>query len=317
MRQLWGTCRAPSLACGAPLVPHGVPAPGSPLPGWVPVVVWTPRFWVGVMPAGPWPWQWGCPWPWGGGARQGMFRREAGLPHGLEFSLGTLFVALGQGWLSWWAPPAMGLRHGAVLGVMLGCCAMGLCRGRACDVCSCWGGSWHGLCRGAVLWVMLWAVCCGQAVALCRGLCHGFMLWGRAVPEQIVGPMAVSSSLSPPGHAALPPILLSCYLSILLSHHSPALLSVLPHIPLSSRPGALVPQPRYGRAEQGLTHLFALSLSVRLSVFLSAGRLHCPFIKTADSGPPSSSSSSSPPRTPFPYITCHRTPNLSSFFPCR
>ncbi|NXJ00007.1 DREB protein, partial [Psophia crepitans] len=48
------------------------------------------------------------------------------------------------------------------------------------------------------------------------------------------------------------------------------------------------------------------------------GRLHCPFIKTADSGPPSSSSSSSsPPRTPFPYITCHRTPNLSSFFPCR
>ncbi|NWS65521.1 DREB protein, partial [Crotophaga sulcirostris] len=49
----------------------------------------------------------------------------------------------------------------------------------------------------------------------------------------------------------------------------------------------------------------------------TAGRLHCPFIKTADSGPPSSSSSSSsPPRTPFPYITCHRTPNLSSFFPC-
>ncbi|NXD31902.1 DREB protein, partial [Spelaeornis formosus] len=47
------------------------------------------------------------------------------------------------------------------------------------------------------------------------------------------------------------------------------------------------------------------------------GRLHCPFIKTADSGPPSSSSSSSsPPRTPFPYISCHRTPNLSSFFPC-
>ncbi|NXP57216.1 DREB protein, partial [Chloropsis cyanopogon] len=48
------------------------------------------------------------------------------------------------------------------------------------------------------------------------------------------------------------------------------------------------------------------------------GRLYCPFIKTADSGPPSSSSSSSsPPRTPFPYISCHRTPNLSSFFPCR
>ncbi|NWU50952.1 DREB protein, partial [Dromas ardeola] len=48
-----------------------------------------------------------------------------------------------------------------------------------------------------------------------------------------------------------------------------------------------------------------------------SSRLHCPFIKTADSGPPSSSSSSSsPPRTPFPYITCHRTPNLSSFFPC-
>uniref|UniRef100_A0A674HAF6 Drebrin n=1 Tax=Taeniopygia guttata TaxID=59729 RepID=A0A674HAF6_TAEGU len=46
------------------------------------------------------------------------------------------------------------------------------------------------------------------------------------------------------------------------------------------------------------------------------GRLYCPFIKTADSGPPSSSSSSSsPPRTPFPYISCHRTPNLSSFFP--
>ncbi|XP_032996360.1 drebrin isoform X4 [Lacerta agilis] len=50
----------------------------------------------------------------------------------------------------------------------------------------------------------------------------------------------------------------------------------------------------------------------------TAGRLHCPFIKTPDSGPPSfsSSSSSSPPRTPFPYISCHRTPNLSSFFPC-
>ncbi|XP_030429330.1 drebrin isoform X1 [Gopherus evgoodei] len=49
----------------------------------------------------------------------------------------------------------------------------------------------------------------------------------------------------------------------------------------------------------------------------TAGRLHCPFIKTPDSGPPSSSSSSSsPPRTPFPYVTCHRTPNLSSFFPC-
>ncbi|NXI16223.1 DREB protein, partial [Irena cyanogastra] len=47
------------------------------------------------------------------------------------------------------------------------------------------------------------------------------------------------------------------------------------------------------------------------------GRPYCPFIKTADSGPPSSSSSSSsPPRTPFPYISCHRTPNLSSFFPC-
>ncbi|KAM8798871.1 drebrin [Eudromia elegans] len=47
------------------------------------------------------------------------------------------------------------------------------------------------------------------------------------------------------------------------------------------------------------------------------GRLHCSFIKTADSGPPSSSSSSSsPPRTPYPYISCHRTPNLSSFFPC-
>ncbi|KAM6471718.1 drebrin isoform 1-T1 [Liasis olivaceus] len=51
--------------------------------------------------------------------------------------------------------------------------------------------------------------------------------------------------------------------------------------------------------------------------FNRTGRLHCPFIKTPDSGPPSSSSSSSsPPRTPFPYITCHRTPNLSSFFPC-
>ncbi|KFR05094.1 Drebrin, partial [Nipponia nippon] len=38
---------------------------------------------------------------------------------------------------------------------------------------------------------------------------------------------------------------------------------------------------------------------------LGRSRLHCPFIKTADSGPPSSSSSSSsPPRTPFPYITC-------------
>ncbi|XP_072487272.1 drebrin isoform X1 [Notamacropus eugenii] len=48
-----------------------------------------------------------------------------------------------------------------------------------------------------------------------------------------------------------------------------------------------------------------------------AGRPYCPFIKGPDSGPSSSSSSSSsPPRTPFPYITCHRTPNLSSSFPC-
>ncbi|XP_058533697.1 drebrin isoform X4 [Ochotona princeps] len=47
------------------------------------------------------------------------------------------------------------------------------------------------------------------------------------------------------------------------------------------------------------------------------GRPHCPFIKASDSGPSSSSSSSSsPPRTPFPYITCHRTPNLSSSLPC-
>ncbi|XP_077182333.1 drebrin isoform X2 [Paroedura picta] len=46
----------------------------------------------------------------------------------------------------------------------------------------------------------------------------------------------------------------------------------------------------------------------------TAGRQYCPFIKTPDSGLPSSSSS--PPRIPFPYITCHRTPNLSSFFPC-
>ncbi|XP_031809624.1 drebrin isoform X2 [Sarcophilus harrisii] len=47
------------------------------------------------------------------------------------------------------------------------------------------------------------------------------------------------------------------------------------------------------------------------------GRPYCPFIKGPDSGPSSSSSSSSsPPRTPFPYITCHRTPNLSSSFPC-
>ncbi|KAF4014906.1 hypothetical protein G4228_006093 [Cervus hanglu yarkandensis] len=46
-------------------------------------------------------------------------------------------------------------------------------------------------------------------------------------------------------------------------------------------------------------------------------RPYCPFIKASDSGPSSSSSSSSsPPRTPFPYITCHRTPNLSSSLPC-
>uniref|UniRef100_A0A2R9BMB3 Drebrin n=1 Tax=Pan paniscus TaxID=9597 RepID=A0A2R9BMB3_PANPA len=32
--------------------------------------------------------------------------------------------------------------------------------------------------------------------------------------------------------------------------------------------------------------------------------------------PPPPLSSSSPPRTPFPYITCHRTPNLSSSLPC-
>nr|KAF6446405.1 drebrin 1 [Rousettus aegyptiacus] len=48
-----------------------------------------------------------------------------------------------------------------------------------------------------------------------------------------------------------------------------------------------------------------------------SGRPYCPFIKASDSGPSSSSSSSSsPPRTPFPYITCHRTPNLSSSLPC-
>ncbi|XP_028909094.1 drebrin isoform X2 [Ornithorhynchus anatinus] len=47
------------------------------------------------------------------------------------------------------------------------------------------------------------------------------------------------------------------------------------------------------------------------------GRPHCPFMKAPDSGPSSSSSSSSsPPRTPFPYVSCHRTPNLSSSFPC-
>ncbi|XP_009470492.1 PREDICTED: drebrin [Nipponia nippon] len=58
-------------------------------------------------------------------------------------------------------------------------------------------------------------------------------------------------------------------------------------------------------------------VEVSVAAALPWCRLHCPFIKTADSGPPSSSSSSSsPPRTPFPYITCHRTPNLSSFFPC-
>lgn len=268
------------------------------------------------MPAGPWLWQWRCHWPWGGCGQAadvpqyGWAASQSGVQpwDSLCGSRAGLAVLVGI------------FSHGAVLGIMLGSCAMGLCHGRACDVCSCWGschGLCHGLCRGAVLWVVLWAVCCGEAVASCHELCRGFMLWDHAVPEQIVGPMAVSSSLSPPGQAALPPILLSCCLSILLSHHPPALLSVLPPIPPSSRPGALVPRPRYGRAEQGLTHLFALSLSVRLSVFLSAGRLHCPFIKTADSGPPSSSSSSSPPRTPFPYITCHRTPNLSSFFPCR
>ncbi|XP_042307748.1 drebrin isoform X1 [Sceloporus undulatus] len=61
----------------------------------------------------------------------------------------------------------------------------------------------------------------------------------------------------------------------------------------------------------------ASASSETLPPFSRTSRLHCPFIKTPDSGlPSSSSSSSSPPRTPFPYITCHRTPNLSSFFPC-
>ncbi|XP_055968729.1 drebrin isoform X1 [Sorex fumeus] len=47
------------------------------------------------------------------------------------------------------------------------------------------------------------------------------------------------------------------------------------------------------------------------------GRPYCPFIKASGSAPSSSSSSSSsPPRIPFPYITCHRTPNLSSSLPC-
>ncbi|TFK00530.1 Drebrin [Platysternon megacephalum] len=88
-------------------------------------------------------------------------------------------------------------------------------------------------------------------------------------------------------------------------------------VEVSVWPGAALP-PAGGAGQTGrLTVLFAFSVSVRLSVFLSAGRLHCPFIKTPDSGlPSSSSSSSSPPRTPFPYATCHRTPNLSSFFPC-
>lgn len=260
---------------------------------------------------------------------QGVPHGEVGLPHSLGSSAGTLFVDLGKGCLSWWVPPAVGPCHGAVLGG----CAVGLCWEGACDVCSCvvCHGSCHGLCRGDVLWgcavvpclgAALWGCAVGRAVGCvfrpCRGLCRGFTLWGCAVAEQIVGPTAVSWPLSPRGQAVLPHILLSCCLSILLSCHSP---TMLPSTLLCSHPGALVLQPHHDCAKQGLTHLFALSLSpsVRPSVCLSlTGRLHCPFIKTADSGPPSSSSSSSsPPRTPFPYISCHRTPNLSSFFPCR
>lgn len=65
-------------------------------------------------------------------------------------------------------------------------CAVGLCR----------GGCAVGLCLG----VMLWGCAVGCAVGCCvvakpwsraMGCAVLSMLWGHAVPEQIVGPMAV------------------------------------------------------------------------------------------------------------------------------
>lgn len=119
---------------------------------------------------------------------QGVPHGEAGLPHSLGSSAGTLFVDLGKGCLSWWVPPAMGPCHGAVLGG----CAVGLCWEGACDVCSCvvCHGSCHGLCRGdvpwcrasgqcygVVPWVVLWAVCSGHAVGCAVDSRCGAVLW--------------------------------------------------------------------------------------------------------------------------------------------
>ena len=248
-RSEWGRC-------GVPLMPHSVPSPGSPWPGWVPVVQDTPLLGQGdasrslavavglsLQRAGH-----GV-----GVAGQGVPLRGAGLPCSRGCSPGSLFVALGRG-----------------LAVLVGTSSReatpwGCAGGRAGVLC------WGELCRGAVPAMCVLAVGCAVGCVLWPS--RGAVPWVRAVPEQIVGPMAVFSPLSPPpGHAALPPILPCCHRSILSSGHPPAPLSVLPPIPPSSRPGAPVPRPCRGCAEQGLTHLFALSLSVRPSVCLSLGR---------------------------------------------
>lgn len=86
-----------------------------------------------------------------------MFRSMAGLLHSLGFSPGTLFVALGQGWLSWWASSAMELCWGSCWGAVPWGCAMG-----GPVMCVLAGGHAMGCAMGCAV-----GLCCG----LCCGLC--------------------------------------------------------------------------------------------------------------------------------------------------
>lgn len=151
----------------------------------------TPCFWVRVMPAGLWLWQWGCPyggmameWGWPG---KGCPMGKLGCPTVWGPAWDSLcgsraWAGCPGGHLQPWGP-----HHGAALGVVLGCsaggeCAVGLCRGQKPVMCLLAVGSCHGLCRGAVPW----GLCCGvvpwvNAVGLCRGLCCGLLCCGQAV----------------------------------------------------------------------------------------------------------------------------------------